>query len=311
MFENFKTDYGISLRYDSDLQTLHKTYLDSFYLDNSYYSRNKILSETLFEFFKGSEINIITQKYDSLYFNIEQRITFSELENILAYSFVYDYTKICVHDDLSYQYTSLVSLKYQFLLLKLEGKVIINQLFEKFHTNDRIANLITDTLVKYLGENPEKMTRQTFTRYIVNLIELIKPQNANLNGEKIEWPVEFLNLLERFMLSERCLSYITSVDSIIKDEKSNFQIRELESQKVSEHVHILVHQYLKNRCFIYYGSDHQIAKNILNGEIMFNEYHNIKRYLREIKEKHMYSSLFVDSLLSLFVAFKKNSIQLQ
>jgi len=273
------------------LHEFYKDYLDGFEFNPSCYQKIESLTNKLFEFIKSPQIEIITNNYDNLYFKIEHAINFEELENILAYTIVSDYSqiKLCM-ENIPNNYFSLISLKYQFLLFKIEGKHIIDRLLEKFQINEKlenncISNLIVDTLVKYLGVSPKNLTNLVFTRNIVNLIDLIKPKNDQSNGKKIEWPADFLDLVETFMKSARCKTYIASVDSIIKGENSEFHIgKNLSDLDLNNHIHQLVYEFLKKKSFIYHGSYHQIAKNIFNGGIVFNENHNIKQRLKEINQ---------------------------
>ena len=296
--QNFKNDYPHALNFDSNLQDLHRIYLDEFDASFKYYDETNLLAKKLFPQFKKEQSLIISDKYETSYFQIDHILTFSELLNILAFTITHDYASLITFKDQTYKYFSLLSLKYQFLFIKVNGIPLIDHLlskFKKFENNHEncLSNLIATTLIKYLGENPVNLTSLAFIRHLTNLIYLIHPEKP-LNGKKIDWPPYFLDLVEKFMTSETCKKYISCIDLIQKKPTSDFFIDlKIDEQELKNHIHLLVHENLKNLTFIFHGSEYRIATNLYNGVIAFNQSKNFTKYFDGMKNNKCYLAYLI------------------
>ena len=235
----------------------------------------------------------ISEKFD-VYYSKDHVLNWNELENILAYNIVSDYSKFAIYKE-EKRYSNregyesfffFLTLKYQFLVMKIKKIKIIDHLMSKFIQNQSEreqnckSNLVSSFLVKYLSKNPKEMEFHIFDQVTGDLLYLINPEKDEINGTKIEWPLKFLQLLEKFMNSQVCFNYIQCVDLLERNHVTKkYSLKNIcSAEDYKEHCRILIYEYLQKKSYIYVGNREIIARNIYNGAIIFNENHQFQKY---------------------------------
>ena len=250
----------------------------------------------------------ISNKFE-LYFFQDHILNWNEIENILAFHIISDYSNFAIFkeekaysnlEDLN-SFCFFLTLKYQFLTMKCENHKIIDLLMSSFTENQSKrafnckSNMIASFFVKYLCKNPRDMDMHSFDLVAGDLMCQIDPENDQFNGKKIEWPLKFLQLLEKFMNSKVCYNYIRSVDLLERNRATKkYNLKKICSdEEYQEHCRILIYEHLRQKSYLYFGKSQKLARNIYNGSIIFNEKHNFSKHYNNLDGKNSQAYLMI------------------